>query len=177
MLLIILSALVYQNIYARFAPERVLTALTSSSEQFISNGVFQGGDRTVLESAIQNIQRQTVKGSHAERFVVQLQQLGQLEKGKAPLLQACPYYQVAIDPDNRRLSLSIWPQVADQLQIADLERQFVKSELIQKILLVPRLENEIWSLVFELKKTIEIQVYEQPSAQKIIIEARPLFGN
>jgi hypothetical protein len=148
-----------------FAPSKVFVADTKKNHFYIQDGVFIGGDRMVSDAAVKSVRR-SVNGK-AERIVVDIQRLS-----SSSVLQKVPFFQVALDRMQNRISLTLSGNIQDAFDISPLEQAFRLSKLISQLILVPKMDIQPWTLLYQLESVCEMEVFELIEPSRVVIDLR-----
>ena len=152
---------------AELRPEKVHTADTKKTETYIRDGLFIGGDKAIDEVWIKDIRR--AANPRYERVVIDLE--GNM-RGEPAAIQRPPYFQVAVSPDEKRLTFTIWGKPKFSFDPKKILAAFKKSVAVQNVSLLPRLEDESWTFVLEMKGGYPIEVFELSNPVRIIVDVR-----
>jgi hypothetical protein len=155
----------WNDLHAEIRPERVHIAEAKKTKVYIRDGLIVGGDRTIDDVVVKDIRRASNPGF--ERFVIDLKGT---HKGEAPAVQRPPYYQIAITPDERRLVFTIWGKPKLSFDAKKVLNAFKKSKVIQNAMLLPRLEDDLWMFVLELKSDAPLEVFELSNPVRVILD-------
>lgn len=100
---------------------------------YISEGFFAGGERNVTAVKLKDIRR--AKSSEGfERIVLDLETAADDKNG-------VPYFQVQAAPDEGRLIVSIWGDVAYDFDGNRVRKAFAKSANVKRLNVLPRVEE------------------------------------
>lgn len=142
-------------------------AQPKKSGTYVLDGVITGGDQAVNDVVVRDIRRASNAGF--ERIVVDLE----ATRGGEPVaIQRPPYYQVSVNPDERRLVFTVWGRPKLDFDAKRVLKAFRKSQVIQKIELLPSLEPDTWSFVAELKNGSPVEVFELSNPLRVIVDIR-----
>ena len=141
--------------WADLRPERVHVADGKKNKSYIQDGLVIGGDGLVDEITINDIRKSI--NDKFERVVIDL---GGSENGEASFLQHAPYFQVAANPEENQVVVTLWGHPKLSFNSRKVISSFKRSSMIKKIMLLPRLEDELWTFVLELKPHSSIEVFE-----------------
>ena len=73
-------------------------------------------------------------------------------------------------PENKRIAVTIWGKPKLAFDFKKIERRFKKSNVIEKVELLPLLENDRWTFVLHLKGDYPIEIPERIKRSKLILE-------
>jgi hypothetical protein len=152
---------------AELRPESVHVAQPKKVGAYVRDGVITGGDQVVDGVVVRDIRRAPNAGF--ERIVVDLE--GSRE-GEPVAIQRPPYYQVAVNPDEKRLVFTIWGKPKLDFDARRVINAFKRSRVIQSIQLLPSLEPDSWSFVAEFKGDSPVEVFELSNPVRVIIDVR-----
>jgi hypothetical protein len=152
---------------ADLRPERVHVAEAKKTKSYVRDGLITGGDRAVDDVVIKDIRRATNSGF--DRIVIDLEGV---KNGEPAGIQRSPYYQIAVTPDERRLIFSIWGRPKLNFDSKKVLNSFKRSSVIQNVVLLPRLEDDSWTFVFELKTDTPVEVFELSNPVRVIMDVQ-----
>ncbi|MCM2279680.1 MAG: hypothetical protein NDJ89_16520 [Oligoflexia bacterium] len=156
------------NAAAELRPEAVHLADNKKSQAYIRDGLITGGDSAVNEFIVRDIRRASNPGGF-ERIVIDLE--GN-RNGEPVAIDRAPYYQVAVTPDEKRLVMSIHgkPRLGfDARKVSMLMR---KSPVLTGVLLLPAVEEDLWTFSVDLKDERPVEVFELSNPVRVIIDIR-----
>lgn len=154
---------------ADIRPEKVFTASTRKMDFYVRDGLVIGGDRAVEEVLVRDIRRSG--GAKYERVVVDLQGI---RNGEPLAIPRPPYFQVAVNPDEKRLLVSVWGRPKLGFDPKVVESAFKRSSNVKEVQLLPRLEDQIWTFAVQLKKGRSVEVFELTDPVRLIIDIKSL---
>ena len=140
------------------------------NQAYIKDGVFIGGDRAIDDVVVKDIRRAANPGF--ERMVIDLE--GN-KNGEPAAISRPPYYQIAVSPEEKRLIFTVWGRPKLQFNARKVLGAFKKSPIIQKIELLPRLEDNSWTFTIDLKSGTPVEVFELSDPIRIIVDIRTLI--
>ena len=148
-------------------PERVHVADLKKTQAYVKDGLIVGGDRAVDEVVVKDIRRASNRGF--ERIVIDVDGS---HNGDAVAVARPPYYQVNVSPDERRLIFTIWGNPKLGFNAKKVIQSFKKSRAISGLELLPRLEDDSWTFVMNLKEGRSVEVFELTKPVRIIVDVR-----
>jgi hypothetical protein len=157
---------------ADLKPETVHRVENKKTKVYIQDGLFVGGDRAIDQIIVKDIRRAPNVGF--ERLVIDLDENNANESihVKRP-----PYFQVAISPDEKRLVFTLWGHPQFAFNSRKVLAAFKRSQVVERITLFPRLEDEMWSFVLELKNGKKaVEVFELSNPVRIIVDIKSNYG-
>jgi hypothetical protein len=157
--------------FGEIRPEKVFVADSKKTKAYIRDGLIVGGDRAIDDVVVKDIRR--AKNPDFERIVIDLEGT---QNGKATGIQRPPYYQFAVTPDERRLVVTIWGRPKLNFNSKKVVAAFKKSSVIQKVMLFPKLEDQSWTFVFELKSDSPVEVFELSNPVRVIVDIQAKKG-
>lgn len=165
---LLLAALIGANSsLGAIRPDKVWIAEGKKTERYLSDGLYTGGDRRIDEVAITEIRRATNKGF--ERIVIDLEGS---RKGEPVAIPRPPYYQVAVSPEERRLVFTIWGRPRLDFNAKKVIQAFRKSAVVERVELLPRLEEHSWTFALSLKSGKSVEVFELTNPVRVILDIR-----
>lgn len=146
---------------AALLPEKVHVTEGRKSDAYIQDGLFVGGDRVVQDVVIKDLRR-AMNPAGYERIVIDLE-------GSSA---RTPYYQIAVNRDEKRLILTIWghPKLSSNPQ--KIIGAFKKSAHIDSIEFYPQVEDDFMTIVMNLKSTQPVEAFELSAPSRIIIDLK-----
>lgn len=157
-----------KNSYPDVRPENVHSADTKKTKAYIHDGLIVGGGNKSKEPVIVKDIRRAVNPGF-ERIVIDLVNTTQ---GEPSAGQRPPYYQVAITPDEKRLVFTVWGKPKLGFNPKKVLASFKRSSVIQNIVLLPRLEDDVWMFVLELKSDSPVEVFELSNPTRVILDVQ-----
>ena len=136
---------------------------------FWKEGLITGGNSSVNQAIIKSIRYST--HPHSERMVIEL---SSTRNGELSPIAQLPLYQFLIDPKLNRLSLTLWGSPKLHFDPKKLHEMTRKSALLSRVQLLPKLEEELWTFGLNMKKPVEIRVFELDSPMRIIIDIKSI---
>ncbi len=153
-------------------PEKVHLAELKKTQSYLHDGLFVGGDRAIADVVVRDIRRASNAGF--ERLVIDLEGS---RNGEPVAMQRPPYYQIAVSPEERRIVFTLWGHSKLQFEARKVLNAFKKSRVVDRLELLPKLEEDSWTFVAGLKSGEEsVEVFELSSPARIIVDIRPGKG-
>jgi hypothetical protein len=162
-----LGILLSATVHAAVQPGRVYPADNKKTQNYIKDGMIVGGDRAVSGVQVSSI-RHAVNAGY-ERMVIDLE--GTVN-GEAAAIPRAPYYQVAVNPEEKRLVFTIWGNPRLKFNATQVTRAFKRSRMIDNIELLPRLEDTLWTFVIGLKSGRPVEIFELSNPVRIIVDIK-----
>ena len=156
---------------AEIRPDRVHAAVNKQLRAYIHDGLITGGDRMIDQVIVKDIRRST--NSKYDRIVMDL--IG-TQKGEPAAIKRPPYYQIAVTPDERRIIFTLWGNPKLDFDPKKILASFKHSSVIQNIVLLPRLEDQLWTFVIELKSDSPVEVFELSNPVRVIVDIKHKQG-
>ena len=158
--------------HAELRPEKVRVADTKKTQAYVHDGLVTGGDQAIDQVVVKDIRR--AANADFERVVVDLE--GTLN-GEPAAIDRSPYFQVSITPDEKRVVFTVWgkPQLA--FEAKKVIAGFKKSHLVDKIELLPRLEDDNWTFTLNLKNGQPVEVFELTNPVRVILDIKNKSGS
>ncbi len=167
----LLALLISTYALAELRPEKMHVADAKKTEAYVKDGMFTGGDRAIDGVLVKDIRRAVNPGY--ERVVIDLE--GTLNGESSPISRA-PYYQIAVSPEERRIVLTIWGKPRLGFNARKVIAAFKKSPVVRSVELLPKLEEDSWTFVFETKGEAPIEVFELSKPARIIMDIQTRKG-
>ncbi|MEW6057659.1 MAG: hypothetical protein AB1540_13695 [Bdellovibrionota bacterium] len=169
--LAILGSGTVQNQYSHAAIQlgKPHPAAGNKTGNYISEGFFRGGDRSVTSVKLKNIRRaKSGKAADAyERIVLDL-------TPNADNKAMVPYFQVQHAPQENRFVVSIWADVAYDFDRTTVRRAFAKSTHVKKLNIVPRVEDGLSVVEFVTHaskgRKPKVEVFQLNQPPRIIVD-------
>lgn len=153
------------RVEAEIRPERVFVADSKKNKAYTRDGLIVGGDRTINDVIIKNIRRST--NPLFERVVIDLDANRNSEPAQ---IQRAPYFQLAVTPDERRIIVTFWGKPKLNFDSKKVIAAFKRSAVVKNVVLLPRLEENSWTFVFELKSDSPVEVFELANPVRVILD-------
>ena len=134
---------------------------------YIKDGVFVGGDRAINQVTVKDIRR-AVSPAY-ERLVLDLE--GN-RSGEPAALNRAPSFHVAVNPDEKRVIVTISGKPKLAFDAKKVLAVFKRSRMIRSIELYPQVEDDSWMFVLNLKTGRPVEVFELTDSARIIIDLR-----
>jgi hypothetical protein len=152
-------------LHAEIRPEKIRVANSTKNLSYLRDGLITGGDGQMDDVTIKEIRWASNRGF--ERIVIDLE--GN-RNGEPVAIQRPPYYQVAVNPDEKRLIFSVSGKTKLNFDPKKVISAFKRSSLIQRVVLLPPLEGVPWTFVFELKEEAPVEVFELAQPVRVILD-------
>lgn len=157
--------LLARPLMAEIRPEKIHLAESKKNKSYLHDGLIVGGDQAMDDVTIQDIRRSS--NPDFERIVIDLEAK---KNGEPSPIQRPPYFQLAVSPDERRLVMSIWGRPKLNFNSKKVIAAFKRSSVIQNVVLLPRLEDDSWTFVFELKSESPVELFELTKPVRLILD-------
>ncbi len=157
--------------WGELRPEKVYIAESKKTKTYIKEGLIVGGDRAINDVIVKDIRR--AKNEGFERIVIDLEGT---KNGEPAAVQRPPYYQFAVTPDERRLVVTFWGNPKLNFNAKKVLAEFKRSPVIQSVTLLPKLESQSWTFVFELKSDTPVEVFELSNPVRVIVDIQSKKG-
>jgi len=148
-------------------PQDVHIADVRKTSVYMNDGVFVGGDAVVDNVSFKNIRHSN--NSKFERVVLDIE--GN-QSGLPAELKRPPYYQIAMEPDRKRIMVTVWGAVGIDFNKKQVIDSFKKSALVKRINVLPQLETDRWSFVLDMKKDRPIEVFELSQPTRVVLDIK-----
>lgn len=149
----------------RLKPESVYVADNRKTKAYLYDGMVTGGDRAIDDALVLGIRHAFNKGF--ERMVIDLE--GN-RNGEPTAIERPPYYQVAVSPEYKRVTFTVWGKPKLAFDSKKVVRSFKKSKLVKRVELLPLLEKDRWMFSLEFRREPKIEVFELGSPVRIIVD-------
>jgi hypothetical protein len=153
---------------AELRPDKVHVADAKKNLSYIRDGLFVGGDKAIDEVVVKDIRRAANPGGF-ERVVIDLEGS---KNGEPAAIPRPPYYQVSVTPDEKRLVFTLWGKPKLGFDSNRVVAAFRKSSVIENVVLLPKVEDNTWTFVFELKGDSPVEVFELADPVRVIIDIK-----
>lgn len=165
--LMLLSVLNAGPAQGALKPEKIFLAENRPKKMFIEDGLVTGGDRGIDSVILKDIRRAPNKGF--ERWVIDLEGF---QNGESVAIPRPPYYQVAVNPEEKRLIFTIYGNPRFNFNSKKVQAAFKKSPLVSSLELFPKLEEQSWTFSVNLKKGVPVEVFELSNPVRIIVDLK-----
>ncbi|MEO5971271.1 MAG: hypothetical protein ABIQ95_15195 [Bdellovibrionia bacterium] len=146
-------------------PEKIHVSDSKKTETYIDDGLIMGGDRAINNVVIKDIRRALNPGF--ERVVLDLESQ---QTGESIELPRAPYFQLAINSEENRMIMTLWGQPKLGFDSKKVVDAFKKSKIVKNIVLLPRIEDDSWTFVFELIPHFNVEVFELKKPVRLILD-------
>ena len=153
--------------HALLKPEKVRVADSKKTQSYLKDGLVTGGDRAIDDVMIREIRRAANPGF--ERLVIDLEGT---QHGEPAAVARAPYYQVAVNPDEKRLVFTLWGNPKLGFDPKKVLGAFKRSPVVDTIQLLPKLEDKTWTFVVNLKSGRPVEVFELTDPARIIVDIK-----
>lgn len=154
-------AVLVPSTYAALDSSQVHPTEMKKTNTYVQKGIFMGGSATVKEAMVEDIRRARNPGY--ERVVIDLKEMDQDAA-------TSPYYQVAIEPETRRVVVSLFGRIRSNFSVPKTKALFLKSPVVNRIELYPQADPEVWMASFQLKDAPAVEVFELASPRRLILD-------
>lgn len=166
---VVLVQVALQPAFSAVEPQRVFQAAGKKNQQYLADGIVVGGD-----SAIQNVRvkeiRRAANPQGFERIVIDLE--ASRADGEPTALERAPYYQVSVNPEERRLIYTIWGKPQLDFKATQVLAAFKKSPAVQSVEFLPLVHEDQWTFVLNLKAGRPVEVFDLSQPARIITDIR-----
>ena len=149
--------------------QHVFQASSKKTEHYLADGVVVGGDSAIQSVKIKDLRR-AANPAGFERIVMDLD--ASRADGEPTALERPPYYQVSINPEERRLIYTIWGKPQLDLQATKVIAAFKKSPIVQSVEFLPIVHPDQWTFVLNLKSGRPVEVFDLTQPARIITDIR-----
>lgn len=143
---------------AALEPNEVREALPKKTESYLKEGVISGGDRDARAGMVKNIRR-AINGNF-ERIVIDLDG------------EKAPYYQAALEPEQRRILITLFGSPKLGFNAKKIVEEFKKSSLVSHVELFPKIEEDAWTFALHLRAAVPVEVFELTAPTRIILDLK-----
>jgi hypothetical protein len=163
---VVVSLFVAATANALVRPSQRHEAGGNKSGNYISDGFFVGGERTVTSAKLKDLRRAKSNEGY-ERIVLDLEPMGEDKN-------AMPYFQMQAAPNEGRIVLSIWADVMYDFDVAKVQKIFGKSAHIKSLNVLPRVEDGLTVVEFVLNPAVakksKFEVFRLARPSRIIMD-------
>jgi hypothetical protein len=153
-----LFLLLISSASAALDTNQVREALPKKTETYLKEGVISGGDRETHFGIVKDVRRALNGGF--ERIVIDLD------------ADRAPYYQAAIEPNQRRIIVTLFGSPKLALNAKKIVEQFKKSPVVSRIDFFPLVEEDSWTFALYLKAAVPVEIFELTSPTRIIFDLK-----
>lgn len=162
--LMILGALICTPIArAVVSADKIHVVDSRKTQIYMKDGVFTGGNRDTEAAVIRDIRRANNAGY--ERIVLDI------DSAKIP------YYQVAVDPGQKRITLTVFGDPTLSFHAPEVVKAFQKSSTVSRVDLYPKVDGTTFNMVLQLKGASPIEVFELSSPNRIIFDVKTAMNS
>jgi len=165
--LLIVSFFVCGAAQSDLRSDKVHVADTKKNNYYIKEGLFVGGDKAIDEVTVREIRR--ANSPQFERVVIDLEGT---EMGESAAIPRPPFYQVAVSPDEKRLVITVWGKPRLGFDARKTVAAFKKSANFTSVSLLPKVEDDSWSFVMNLKSGRPVEVFELTQPVRVIVDVQ-----
>lgn len=169
-LFILIGTLCEGSVWAAIKSDHVYTATTRKTDLYYSEGLIVGGEQSVNDVQIVGIRHSVSPQQKFDRIVIDLQ--GNVN-AEPSLLQRPPYFQAGLDSELQRATFTMWGRPKIGFDPAQVLKQFHKSNIIEKIELLPPFDKDRWSFTVYFRKQARAEVFELKDPVRIVIDLKP----
>ena len=130
--------------------------------RYIVNGYFSGGSKEVTSARLKDVRRGP-QSAGAERVVFDLESTG-----------GVPHFQVNVNPEEGRVLVSIWADVAYEHDEDRIRRSFSHSSKIKAVNIMPRVEDGLATVELLLnsrsKAGTKVEAFALTHPSRIILD-------
>ena len=156
---------------ADLRPEKVYVAESRKTQTYIKDGLITGGDQAIKDVIVKDIRR--ARNLLFERIVIDLE--GN-QGGEPAEIQRPPFYQVAVNPEEKRLVFTLWGKPKLAFDAQKVQAAFKKSEWIKTMELYPVVDGDSWTFALEMRSVQGVEVFELSDPVRIIIDIKNSRG-
>ena len=150
-------------------PQRVFHADSKKTRNYLADGMVVGGDSAIQNVRVKDIRR-AANPEGFERIVIDLD--ASRGDGEPTALARAPYYQVSINPEERRLIYTLWGRPQMDFVPTRVVGAFKKSAVVESVELLPAVHADQWSFVLNLKAGRPVEVFDLSQPARIITDIR-----
>jgi hypothetical protein len=153
---------------ASLEPSRFFQADGKKTEHYVSDGVVVGGDPAIRSVRVTDIRR--AANPQFERIVIDLD--ASRQDGEPTALARPPYYQVSVNPEEKRLVYTIWGKPQLDFKAPGVLAALKKSKVVESVELLPAVNPDQWTFVLNLKTSSPVEVFDLVQPARIITDIR-----
>lgn len=153
--------------FSEIRPDAIHLADAQKKKKYVHDGLITGGDRTINGAIVENIRHTVNQKDGYDRIVIDV---SGSRNGEPTAIPRPPYYQIAVTPDERRLIVSIWGSPRLLFKAPEVVRALSRGPVIDRVALLPRIEDDRWTFQIELKGDSPVEAFELSSGARIIID-------
>lgn len=152
---------------AELRPDKVYLAEGKKTQHYVRDGLITGGDKAIDEFVVKDIRRAVNPGY--ERVVIDL---GGSRGEDSVAVERPPYFQVAVTPDEKRLVLTVFGKPRLDFDSRKVSELFRKSPVVERLMLLPSLEESSWTFAVEMKSGKPVEVFELSNPVRLIVDIK-----
>ena len=167
-LALVLGVRCFSVAHAALEQSRYFQADGKKTEHYISDGVVVGGDPAIHSVRVTEIRR--AANPKFERIVIDLD--ASRADGEVTALARPPYYQVSVNPEEKRIVYTLWGKPQLDFQAQKVMAAFKKSRVVESVELLPAVNPDQWTFVLNLKAGSPVEVFDLTQPARIITDIR-----
>lgn len=160
------GTLISFNSLAAFSPHEVMPAGRSKQEVYVMDAIVRGGDPTAVGAELSAVR--WGKQAGFERIVFDIKRAEGAAKDLIP-----PYFQVGLTPATKKIILDVRGIRERQISNENFAQMSQKSALVKGAYLVPKIQGELASIEFQLKRSAEVETFVLTNPPRIVMDIRP----
>jgi hypothetical protein len=158
-------ALASHRASAELTPHKVFLSENRKNQLYLADGLVLGGEPSKQPIVLKDIRHARNVGYERMVFEFETQENG------APLsLSRPPYFQVAIHAEENRLLVTFWGNPQLQFHSARVAQLFRQSGIIRNLQLLPKVEDDRWTVALELQPHSAVEVFELKDPARVILD-------
>ena len=167
-LTLLLSFLVSHFAHAQFDDLKFKQALKVKKEFYLSEGAFTGGDRSSSDFSVSNV-RVASNPAGYDRVVIDL---SGNRLGEKSALNRPPFYLVELDPNDRRIMVTLYGKPKLDFSTMSSNQSAKKSKLISNFEFTPLANQDRWTWAIHTHRPAKAEVFELSQPARIIIDIK-----
>jgi len=153
---------------ADLQPEHIHNAKNQKNQLYFNDALFVGGDGNLRGILVRSITCAPQEDHERIAILVELNRNGEPTSISRP-----PYYQVSIETKSSPvLTISIWGNPQLNFDAKKVQASFQTIRSVQKLYLLPKLEEDNWTFSMTLSKKSALEVYELSNPARIVLDIR-----
>ena len=152
---------------ADLRPEKIHVADMKKNNFYVRDGLFVGGDKAIDNVTVRDIRR--AGNPQFERVVIDLEGT---QMGETAAIPRPPYFQVAVNPEEKRLVVTVFGKLKLGFDAKRSAQMFAKSANFHSISFFPKLEGDSWTFSMNLKTGNPVEVFELTNPVRIIVDVK-----
>lgn len=164
----LLTFFTLNSAHAQFDDLKFKQALKVKKDFYLSEGSFTGGDRASSDFTVSNV-RVASNPAGYDRVVIDL--IGNRQGEKSALARP-PFYLVEVDPENKRVLVTLYGQPKLDFSTSTSNQSAKKTKVVSSFEFTPIVSKDRWTWAIHTRHTTKAEVFELTDPARIIIDLK-----